>query len=122
MPSQHAGTVWQIQRQPPDRADSGSGHHLLQLPLRIGATLRGAQKHVEREQCRMQRTFHVVVEDEFLHHEHAARLKRRYCPPQRDRTPLWTLAVQDVRQPRHIESDRYVVADEVAFVKCDPVA
>src|SRR6185369_1535879 len=119
---QHTGSVGKIQLQSPDCADTGCGHHRLQLPLRIRAPLRGAEQHVERKERRKQRTFHIVVENELLHHEHAARLQCRHGPPQRDGTAVGSLAVQDMRQPGYVETAGNIVADEISLLKRDPVA
>ena len=70
----------------------------------IGLPVRRSDKHVEIEQRRMLRSAAVVVEDEFLNEQEAARDERLRGLPHDVGGLVKARAVQDLGEPSHVES------------------
>lgn len=104
VPAHDAAPLRKIQREAADVFKPRVPHESRKLLSCIGLPVRRSDKHVEIEQRRMLRSAAVVVEDEFLNEQKTARNERLRGLPHDVGGLVKARAVQDLGEPRHVES------------------
>ena len=120
-PGHDAAPLRKIQREAADVLKPRVAHESSKLLPCVGLPVRRPDKHVEIEQRRVLRPAAVVVEDEFLNEQKAARNERLRGFPYNVGGLVKARAVQDLGEPSYIEPAGKVFGGKVPARENDAI-